>query len=370
MRVCFVTTFEDPRRPENPKGGYRRCSELARLLAPHCDLRIAAVTKRPVGDLSHLGVPWDNAVGGPLPVRLAKASALLMKRTKPGDLVLGYNPSLPASPMMLPALAGRRLAIDYVDHQGVELVPGLRQTLTRRVRDTVSDEIVRRCGFFVTSSAAIEGMVRRLNPRANVHFYRGTLDRPHPGSPPIRSGKGPLDVLYLGSMFHFSGADDVVQAVCALPEGSATLTLVGGGPHRPVVEEAVERSGGRARFVALDDEALHPALAKADVLVLPLRDHERNRYNFPSRIIEFLWAGRPILSTKVPPLEGFLVHGENAWLTKGDGPEAIREGLAALAGDAALRSRLAQGARQFFESSLAPEPSGRALVDFLREASR
>ena len=368
MRVWMLTTFEDPRRPDTMKGGYRRCTEMARLLQQHLDVRVVNVSRQSVGDLSHVGDGWESVVHPSFPRRVAATAQRLLARTKRGDVVFAYNPSLASSPALVAALAGRRLVIDYVDHQGVVTASSFRHRATRGLRTLTSLALVRGTRWFTTSSAAIEEEIRRVSPDAQVHRYYGTLDRPHPGAPRRPAG-GALQVLYVGSMYPFSGADDAIEAVAALPPGTATITLAGGGPHRPVVEAAAARYPDVARLVDLDDGALHPALAAADVLVLPLRDHLRNRYNFPSRIVEFLWAGRPIVATDIPPLKSFLRHGETAWVVPPRGPEALRQGLATLAADPALRERLAHGARAFFDAELAPGPSGAALADFLRSVA-
>lgn len=372
MRVWFLTTFEDPRRPDAMKGGYRRCSELARQLRQHLDLRLVNVSRQPVGDLGALADTWISVVNPSFSRRIATTAQRLLARTRRGDVVYAYNPSLLTSPSLLAALAGRRLVIDYVDYQGVDTAPTLRHRATTGLRAIASHLLVRATRWFTTSSPAIEAEIRRISPDARVHRYYGTLDRPRPAADPPAgpaAGDGPLRVLYVGSMFPFSGADDLVEAVAGLPPGAATLTLAGGGPHRSAVAAAAARHPDVARFVELDDQALHPALVAADVLALPLRDHLRNRFNFPSRIVEFLWAGRPVLATDVPPLRGFLRHGETAWVVPPAGPAALREGLARLAADPALRARLGAGARAFFEKELAPAPAGAALAAFLREVA-
>jgi glycosyltransferase involved in cell wall biosynthesis len=372
MRVWFLTTFEDPRRPDTLKGGYRRCSELARQLRHHVDLRLLNASRQPPGDLSPLADTWVSLVEPSLPRRLALTAQRLLARTRRGDVVYAYNPSIATSPALVAALAGRRLVIDYVDYQGVVTASSLRHRATTGVRDSVARTMVRATRWFTTSSPAIEDEIRRISPDARVHRYYGTLDLAHPGPPAPPAGAAPaapLHVLYVGSMFPFSGADDAIEAVAALPPGTATIALAGGGPHRAAVEGAVARHAGVARLIEMDDQALHAALVAADVLVLPLRDHLRNRYNFPSRIVEFLWAGRPILATAIPPLRDFLRHGETAWIVPPGGPAALRDGLARLAAAPDLRARLATGARAFFERELAPGPSGAALAAFLSEVA-
>ena len=370
-RVRMLTTFEDPRRLDTFKGGYRRTTEMARLLRGRVDLRLCNVSRQPVGDLSDIGVPWESLVAPSLPARLARTAAWLLRRTRRGDLVLAYNPSLVTAPSVLAGLGGRRLVIDYVDHQGAVTAQGLRHRATSGLRTAVGTAMVRATRHFVTSSAPLEDEIRETRRDARVHRYYGTLYRPRPapgeGPPPRRSG--PLRVLYMGSMMAISGADDLVHAVAALPPGTATLELAGGGPHRPIVERAVAAAGGCARLITLDDDALYPALAGADVLALPLHQSMRNAYNFPSRVVEFLWAGRPIVATDIPPLRGFLRHGDNAWLVPEHGPGPLRDALATLAGDPALCARLARGAARFFEETLSPPRVASALSAFLEEAA-
>ena len=374
MRVRMLTTFEDPRRPDVLKGGYRRCVEMAKLLARHLDVAMLNASRQPVqpfADLAEAGVRWESLVAPRFSRRVALTAWQLLRLTRPGDLVLAYNPSLAASPAVLAALAGRHLVIDYVDEQGVNVAPTLLHRATRGLRGGAAAAMVRSTRWFVTSSATIEREICAARPGARVHRYCGTIERDHPGSPATRDlaepDAGPLRLLYIGAMLDVSGADDAVAAVTALPPGVATLELAGAGPHRPVVAAAIARSNGRATMITLDDQELHPALANAELLVLPLRRSRRNDFNFPSRTVEYLWAGRPLLATDIPPLEGFLRHGENAWVVP-HGVEALAAGIRHLAADAALRARLAENARRFFLENLAPAPSAKALADFLREA--
>jgi glycosyltransferase involved in cell wall biosynthesis len=73
-------------------------------------------------------------------------------------------------------------------------------------------------------------------------------------------------------------------------------------------------------------------LQTAHVCIAPLADDPRNVVQgcCPIKLLEYMAAGRPILSTRIPPVEELLEHGQDAHLVRAGSAFALAEGIAYL----------------------------------------
>ncbi|MBV9770595.1 MAG: glycosyltransferase [Bryobacterales bacterium] len=104
-------------------------------------------------------------------------------------------------------------------------------------------------------------------------------------------------------------------------------------------------------------------LSLADILVQPGRSDPFNDYRFPSKVPEFLAAGRPV----VLPATNIglrLVHGVDAFVLPKVDALAIVDAVRSITIDQDLYDRLARGGREFFEQHLSWDHSARKLLNF------
>jgi glycosyltransferase involved in cell wall biosynthesis len=109
-------------------------------------------------------------------------------------------------------------------------------------------------------------------------------------------------------------------------------------------------------------------LSAANVLVQPGKPGAFNNYRFPSKIPEFLAAGRPVV---LPACNIGLqmVHGQDAFVLPNVDALAIVDAVLRITGDRDLYARLSSGARTFFERHMNWEKGGRALLAFYQQSS-
>ena len=100
-------------------------------------------------------------------------------------------------------------------------------------------------------------------------------------------------------------------------------------------------------LIGQDNTTLPPTrvplyLAAADLGVVPNRSKPAisARYTSPLKVFEAMATGLPLVASEVPSLRELLEDGRDALLVPPDDPGALAEGIARLAGDAALRERL------------------------------
>jgi glycosyltransferase involved in cell wall biosynthesis len=148
-------------------------------------------------------------------------------------------------------------------------------------------------------------------------------------------------------------ADVLARVAEARPH--ARWLLIGDGPLRHLVDDAVARHGlaERVTLPGLIPHAEMPAyLAACDILVSP---HGRQAdggefFGSPTKLFEYMAAGRPIVASAVGQIAEALVDEQSALLVPPEDPDALCAAIVRLVDDACLRRRLAQAARQAAEA--------------------
>jgi len=174
-----------------------------------------------------------------------------------------------------------------------------------------------------------------------------------------RAGAGTLLLAYFGFLNQSKGGDLLVEALARLRQQGidARLLLIGGdvGHADPTntdyaqkVQAIIQRFQladfvHRTGFVTLPEVSAH--LLAADAVVMPYRDGVSFRR---TTLIAALRHGCPVVSTRPANLELMpeIEPGQNLLLAAPGHVDSLVETIAPLAGDLALRERLAKGAKQ------------------------
>jgi len=93
----------------------------------------------------------------------------------------------------------------------------------------------------------------------------------------------------------------------------------------------------------VDDEKLNDYLNSCDILWLPLTDSNANRGRFPIKLSDYLSVGRPIVTTSVGDIKGFITEN-NVGLIADDNPQNIAEKVIDLYENRALAEIFSQNA--------------------------
>jgi len=68
----------------------------------------------------------------------------------------------------------------------------------------------------------------------------------------------------------------------------------------------------------LNESVLQKFMSSSEILLVPKPDNRQNRYNFPTKLGEYLITGRPVLSTKVGTIGDLFTGEENIFFTEFD----------------------------------------------------
>src|SRR5690625_2977678 len=206
--------------------------------------------------------------------------------------------------------------------------------------------------------AASAAAVRRVERWAERHLplllaeygYRHRLPREHvlgPNPvplPPAVPPPGDERVVYLGTLTLERGAEEVVETGRLLRErtGGAVVTHVLGpahGPAGPVVRAAHERGDVHWHGFVPNDRArelLTGALAGLSLL----RDLPNYRHSMPTKVLEYMAHGVPVVTTPLPLAEEVVTAAGSGVVVPFTDPDAAAQQILALREDAARAAAL------------------------------
>jgi glycosyltransferase involved in cell wall biosynthesis len=150
--------------------------------------------------------------------------------------------------------------------------------------------------------------------------------------------------LYVGNLEPYQGVSELIEAVSLVPaQTELTLVLIGG------TSDDVAQLRARARELCVERRVVaigaRPVaciadyLQQADILVSP----RRHGNNTPMKVYSYMLSGRAILATRIRAHTQVL--DDDCALLVEPTPAALAEGLVQLAGNAPLRERLGNAAR-------------------------
>jgi glycosyltransferase involved in cell wall biosynthesis len=266
--------------------------------------------------------PWRAAL---LPLFLAAYGRAARSAARDADLVHAHW--LPSG---LAALASEKPFVLQLWGTDVELA--------RRL-PSLARPVVERARVVICASSALAASARELGAR-DVRVIPSAVDVPDRAGAEAK----PPHVLYVGRLSPEKGILDLVAAADGVP-----LVVVGDGPLRDRVPQALG-------FVP--NAELGPYYDRAAVVAVPSR-----REGYGVVCAEAMAHGRPVVASAVGGLLDLVAHGETGLLVPPGDVAGLREALGWLLGDADLRRRMGEAARQRARERLSWE---RATPEILR----
>lgn len=158
------------------------------------------------------------------------------------------------------------------------------------------------------------------------------------------SAAPPLRLLFVGRLVEKKGVAVLIEALRRLPEDTATLTVVGGGPLDATLRELaeglpVEFVGQRSRDDLARDYKAH------DVIVIPsVAAASGDQDGLPVALLEAMGSGCAVIASDLPGINEAVIDGESGILVTSGDDEELSTVIMRLARDPGLRERLSRGA--------------------------
>lgn len=188
-------------------------------------------------------------------------------------------------------------------------------------------------------------VIRAGVPRSRIAVVPNGIDLEDFVGAPARTTSETVQLGFVGFVRHWHGLDRVLRGLAAW-QGTPRLelTVVGEGPARNDLESLAAELGilDRVRFTGLATREEIPRLvAGFDIALQPAAVP----YASPLKLFEYMAAGPAIIAPDQPNIREVLEPGRTALLFDPANPEAMWQGIEALARDASLRARLGAAAR-------------------------
>ncbi len=159
-----------------------------------------------------------------------------------------------------------------------------------------------------------------------------------------RTADGPVRLLAVGRLVEKKGFHLLLEALSTVDPTTWHLTIVGDGPERPTLEAAA--ADLPVDFVGqLTREALTRADAEADVAVFPsVRAASGDQDGLPVALLEVMASGCAVVVSDLPGLDEAVEPGVSGLSVPSGDVATLRDALATVIGDPALRASLGAGA--------------------------
>lgn len=204
--------------------------------------------------------------------------------------------------------------------------------------------------ILAVSAGVAEHVERDPAARGRVEVVPNGVD-PSRFPPPAgdEPSAGDFTVGFVGTLKPWHGLDVLVEAFDRVAErvDGARLLVVGDGPQRGEVEDALENRGLRGRTHVtgpVGPDAVPSLLRSMDAAVAPYPDL-RPFYFSPLKLFEYMAAGLPVVASRVGQVAEVVEHGRTGILVPAGDARALSGALTSVASDRPLARRLGRAAR-------------------------
>jgi len=172
-------------------------------------------------------------------------------------------------------------------------------------------------------------------------------------------------VMYSGELSEMRGLPLVIDAFRLIPDERYRLWITGRGPLEVLARQAAQKDDRIKYWGYLDYSDVLALYRRATMLVNPHSTRAKTaRYVFPSKLVEYLATGRPVITTCSTDIE--LEFGEHVFLLREESPTALAD-LVQHVGSLlpSTRNSLGQCARSYVLRNKTWDRQGARLADFL-----
>jgi glycosyltransferase involved in cell wall biosynthesis len=328
--------------------------------------RITTRTGIEITSLSHLNFGAIKIVTLGISAALRTLSWALKNRKAKRRVVICYN--LTAPPVWPISIVSRLLNLDLVPFIGDIYVPGevVKDTFLRRIEFAGQKRMIPKVeGLLIANQAIVDDFAP---DRHSLLMEGGVMD-----SLVCRFEERPrivddsFHLVYAGQLSVLNGVTLLLDALKQINLKNLKVSILGGGEYAERVKEAVEQDDRITYHGLLPHEEVLALYEQADLLVnLRRTNYQTHRYVFPSKVVECLATGRPLLSTCTGHVEK--EFRDLVFMLRSETPEGLAEAIKELASmPKSEREEVGKRARDHVRENKTWEGHARRLEKYLNE---
>jgi glycosyltransferase involved in cell wall biosynthesis len=180
-----------------------------------------------------------------------------------------------------------------------------------------------------------------------------------------KSKKNTFNILYCGGLFHKYGVDLLLDAFIQADRPNWQLFITGKGDLETKIRNIAERNSQIQYFGFINIEKLVELYQIADVFVNPrLTTTPFSNLSFPSKVVEYLGTGKPVISTNLQIFDEKLK--QHLIIARTDKPEELIRCFNEVASrDDQQREAWRLETIEFLANELSPVIQGRRIREFV-----
>ncbi len=164
-------------------------------------------------------------------------------------------------------------------------------------------------------------------------------------------GLGKDVIIFIGTLFDFSGLDDFIHQFPEIRQKvpQAQLLIVGDGPQRPKLERLISEMALAQQVIITGFqpyETMPDYINLASICLNPFRATGATRDIFPTKILQYMACGKPVLATPLPGLQE-IAKGEQEGMVYAGSPEEMANLAIELLQSESRRRQLGQNALEY-----------------------
>ena len=180
-----------------------------------------------------------------------------------------------------------------------------------------------------------------------------------------QSNSSDFTILYSGALSKRNGIEDLVSAIQSIDDCDIKLKLYGAGELVRDIIKITEQDPRIEYMGQIGHSELLKELTKADLLINP-RDPQAEfaSYSFPSKTMEYMASGTPVLMYKLPSLPQ--EYHQHLYFINNSGVEGIASAIKRVMNIPLMeRRKVGEGAAGFILLNKNPKTQAKAVLDFI-----
>jgi glycosyltransferase involved in cell wall biosynthesis len=290
------------------------------------------------------------------------------QRDVPHKAVITYNLTEPPGLFTLIGcrlIGAKAVALVYDVNVPGETVPA---TLARRLDFWLQRRLIPRFdGLVVVNQRIIDDLAPHtpfvlVEGGLKAEVLKRYLDRPRP---PQRAD-GPFTIVSVGSLNETNGFLELLDAFSLLTGDGYRLRIAGNGPLEGRIAQAAQADPRIEYCGYLDFEQILELYDTADVLVnMRLTQRLKTGYFFPSKTMEYLASGVPVITTCTGPSAD--EYAAIAFPLRDESAQALAQMIEHVASlSLEVRRQTGKAAQEYAQQRYTWERQGRRVADFVR----
>lgn len=269
-------------------------------------------------------VPLHLTIAGGVPNYLRALSA-----ARAADVVVVLRKTFPALLLRLLRRQARQLVFDFDDAIFCNTDGSASHTRMSRFAAMVraADHVLAGNGFLAQAAARFNPEVTLLPTCVDAARYRVAAEKP----------REHIDLVWIGSRSTRKYLEEMVPALRAAAQAVPGLRL------KIVADFDLPHAGLETYAVPWSAAGEALALASSHIGIAPMRSDDWSRGKCALKVLQYMAAGLPVVSSNAGMNAEIVRPGENGFLADTDAQ--WREAIAALAADPGLRTRFGESGR-------------------------